>query len=106
MINDKNPMRRNYAERQAINAPVQGSAADIIKRAMIRVPAALRAANLDALMLLQVHDELLFEVPESQMDETVRVVGAVMENAALPGLTLSVPLVVDAGFGDNWDEDH
>jgi len=106
MINDKNPMRRNYAERQAINAPVQGSAADIIKRAMIRVPAALRAANLDALMLLQVHDELLFEVPESQMDETVRVVGAVMENAALPGLTLSVPLVVDAGFGDNWDEAH
>ena len=106
MINDKNPMRRNYAERQAINAPVQGSAADIIKRAMIRVPAALKAANLDALMLLQVHDELLFEVPEAQMEETARVVGAVMEKATLPGLELTVPLVVDSGFGDNWDDAH
>ncbi|MEX2615667.1 MAG: DNA polymerase I [Alphaproteobacteria bacterium] len=106
MINDKNPMRRNYAERQAINAPVQGSAADIIKRAMIRVPAALRAAKLDALMLLQVHDELLFEAPEGQVEETARVVGAVMEKATEPGLTLKVPLVVDAGSGDNWDEAH
>ncbi|MDA0662136.1 MAG: DNA polymerase I [Proteobacteria bacterium] len=106
MINDKNPMRRNYAERQAINAPVQGSAADIIKRAMIRVPAALQAAKLDALMLLQVHDELLFEVPEAQMDETAKIVGAVMEKATEPGLALKVPLVVDAGFGDNWDEAH
>ena len=106
MINDKNPMRRNYAERQAINAPVQGSAADIIKRAMIRVPAALQAAKLDALMLLQVHDELLFEVPEAQMDETVRVVGAVMEKATEPGLALKVPLVVDARAADNWDAAH
>jgi DNA polymerase-1 len=105
-INDKNPMRRNYAERQAINAPVQGSAADIIKRAMIRVPAALESARLDARMLLQVHDELLFEVPESQVEETARVVGAVMEGAAAPRLSLSVPLVVDSGSGDNWDDAH
>ncbi len=105
-INDKNHMRRNYAERQAINAPVQGSAADIIKRAMIRVPAALDKAGLDAKMLLQVHDELLFEVPEDQTDKTIEIVGAVMEGATAPRLELAVPLVVDAGVGDNWDDAH
>jgi DNA polymerase-1 len=105
-IDDKNPMRRNYAERQAINAPIQGTAADIIKRAMIRVPAALAEAKLDATMLLQVHDELLFEVPEAQVDRTAKIVGAVMETATEPRLTLAVPLVVDSGVGDNWDDAH
>jgi DNA polymerase-1 len=105
-INDKNGMRRSYAERQAINAPIQGTAADIIKRAMIRVPAALKNANLDATMLLQVHDELLFETPEGQLDETIAVVKSVMENAVGPRLSLNVPLVVDAGVGDNWNEAH
>ena len=105
-INDKNHMRRNYAERQAINAPVQGSAADIIKRAMIRVPSALDGAKLDARMLLQVHDELLFEVPDDQVDKTIEIVAAVMEGATAPRLELNVPLVVDSGVGDNWDDAH
>jgi DNA polymerase-1 len=105
-ILDKNPMRRNYAERQAINAPIQGSAADIIKRAMIRVPASLAAAGLDAIMLLQVHDELLFEVPDSQLDQTAAIIGALMEGAPNPRLELAVPLIVDSGIGDNWDEAH
>ncbi len=105
-ILDKNPMRRNYAERQAINAPIQGSAADIIKRAMIRVPAALAEAKLDATMLLQVHDELLFEVPESQVEQTAKIIGAVMEGATSPRLDLAVPLIVDSGVGDNWDDAH
>jgi len=105
-INEKNPMRRNYAERQAINAPIQGTAADIIKRAMIRVPGALEAKKLEADMLLQVHDELLFEVPDEQIDDTIAAVKDVMEGAAGPAVTLSVPLVVDAGIGDNWDQAH
>ncbi|MGD8810196.1 MAG: DNA polymerase I, partial [Gammaproteobacteria bacterium] len=105
-INEKNPMRRNYAERQAINAPIQGTAADIIKRAMIRVPEALEKKKLGADMLLQVHDELLFEVPEKEIDDTIAVVRDVMEGAAGPAVTLDVPLVVDAGIGENWDEAH
>ncbi len=105
-IVDKNPMRRNYAERQAINAPIQGTAADIIKRAMIRVPAGLAARKLDADMLLQVHDELIFEVPADQIDDTVAAVKDVMAGAAEPAVALDVPLVVDAGIGDNWDQAH
>ena len=105
-IRDKNPARRNFAERAAINAPIQGSAADIIRRAMIRMPDVLRTAGLDATMLLQVHDELVFELPEDQVDATRKVVCAAMENAALPALELSVPLTVDAGVGNNWDEAH
>ena len=105
-INDKNPVRRGFAERQAINAPLQGGAADIIKRAMIRVPEALEAAGLKARMLLQVHDELLFEVPEAEVEETTRVVRGVMEAAPLPAVELSVPLTVDAGVGQNWAEAH
>jgi DNA polymerase-1 len=101
-IHEKNPARRGFAERQAINAPLQGSAADIIKRAMIRVPDALAAAKLDAAMLLQVHDELLFEVPEAQLDETAAVVRRVMEDA----VTLTVPLVAEAGSGVTWAEAH
>ncbi|MCH7540865.1 MAG: DNA polymerase I, partial [Proteobacteria bacterium] len=105
-INDKNPARRGFAERQAINAPLQGGAADIIKRAMIRVPEALETAGLKARMLLQVHDELLFEVPEAEVEETTRVVRGVMEAAPLPAVELSVPLTVEAGVGQNWAEAH
>ena len=101
-INEKNPAKRGFAERQAINAPIQGSAADIIKRAMIRVPDALAAAKLDAAMLLQVHDELLFEVPEAQLEATAAVVRRVMEGA----VTLSMPLVAEAGSGATWAEAH
>jgi DNA polymerase I len=105
-IRDPNPARRAGAERQAINAPLQGSAADIIKRAMGRIPAALAHAGLQARMLLQVHDELLFEVPEAETEETARVVKGVMEGACAPHCELSVPLVVETGQGKNWDEAH
>ncbi|MDJ0949754.1 MAG: DNA polymerase I [Alphaproteobacteria bacterium] len=105
-IKDKNPARRNFSERAAINAPLQGGAADVIKRAMIRVPAALAKAKLGARMLLQVHDELLFDVPDGQVDETVALVKQVMEGAAEPALSLSVPITVDAGTGDNWAAAH
>jgi len=105
-INDKDHMRRNYAERQAINAPIQGTAADIIKRAMIRVPQALQSYRSDAAMLLQVHDELLFEVPNSEVDEVAKIIINVMERAAEPTVKMCVPLEVEAGIGDNWDEAH
>jgi len=105
-IRDANPMRRAGAERQAINAPLQGSAADIIKRAIGRIPAALAHAGLNAWMLLQVHDELLFEVPEAEADDTAEVVKGVMEAACAPHCELSVPLVVETGRGTNWDEAH
>ena len=105
-IKDKNHARRSYAERQAINAPIQGSAADIIKRAMIRMGPALIEAGLGAKMLLQVHDELLFEVPESELDRTAEVVSAVMESAAWPARELQVPLTVDVGYGENWAVAH
>jgi len=101
-INDKNQARRGFHERAAINAPIQGSAADVIRRAMVAIPGALDEAQLGATMLLQVHDELIFEVPEAEVDKTITVVKRVMEGAA----HLSVPLIVDAGVGDNWDEAH
>ena len=101
-IDDKNPSMRSFAERAAINAPIQGGAADIIKRAMIAMPDALGAAGLNARMLLQVHDELVFEVPENEIDETSDVVRKTMENAA----DLDVPLIVDTGIGHNWNEAH
>ena len=105
-INDKNPARRSFMERAAINAPLQGTAADIVKRAMIRVPPALEAAGLRARMLLQVHDELLLEAPADEAEETARVVRAVMEGAPLPAIELAVPLVADSGIADNWAEAH
>lgn len=105
-IKDKNPARRNFAERAAINAPLQGTAADIIKRAMIRVPPALAKAKLKARMLLQVHDELLFEVPDGEVEETAAIVKDVMENACAPVVELSVPLIADIGIGPNWAEAH
>ncbi len=102
-IHDKNAARRAFAERQAINAPIQGTAADIMKRAMARVPGALKEAGFDEVrMLLQVHDELLFEAPEDQAERASALVRAVMEGAA----TLGVPLVAEAGIGGNWDEAH
>ncbi|MSP49876.1 MAG: DNA polymerase I [Alphaproteobacteria bacterium] len=105
-IADKNPAMRSFAERQAINAPIQGTAADIIKRAMIRVPPALAAAGLKARMLLQVHDELLFEVPEAEIEATKALVRAVMEGAPAPAVALGVPLIADAGVGATWAEAH
>ena len=105
-IEDKNQAVRAFAERQAINAPIQGSAADIIKRAMIRLPAALRGENIDADMLLQVHDELIFEVPEEQTDKAVAAITRIMEEAAAPVLSLKVPLVAEAGIADSWAEAH
>jgi DNA polymerase-1 len=101
-INDKNPARRNFMERAAINAPLQGAAADIIKRAMIRMPAALNNAKLKARMLLQVHDELIFEVPEAELSKTDEVVRKTMEEAA----HLSVPLICETGHGPSWAEAH
>ncbi len=105
-IRDANPARRGGAERQAINAPLQGSAADIIKRAMGRLPAALAASGLKARMLLQVHDELLFEAPESEVEATARLVKQVMEDACAPRCELSVPLVVETGWAASWDQAH
>jgi DNA polymerase-1 len=101
-IGDKNPARRAYAERQAINAPLQGGAADIIKRAMVRLPAALRESGLTARLLLQVHDELLFEAPEAEVKLLSSLTKQVMEGAA----TLSVPLVVETGSGRTWADAH
>lgn len=105
-INDKNGMRRSFGERAAINAPIQGSAADVIRRAMIQMPDALKQAGLNAKMLLQVHDELVFEVPEEEIEKTTPIITSVMEKAALPALQISVPLTVDCGIGDNWNEAH
>ena len=105
-INDKNPARRSYMERASINAPLQGTAADIIKRAMIRIPPALKERGLKARMLLQVHDELVFEVPDSEVEETSAVARAIMEKAHEPARTLSVPLTCEAGVGSNWAEAH
>ena len=101
-IGDRNPNVRGFSERAAINAPIQGGAADIIKRAMIRLPTALIEAGLSATMLLQVHDELIFEVPDKEVEDTKVMVKKVMEGAA----HLDVPLVVDAGSGANWAEAH
>jgi DNA polymerase I len=105
-IRDPNPAKRMGAERQAINAPLQGSAADIIKRAMGRIPAALQAAGLKARMLLQVHDELLLETPEDEVQATASLIKEVMEGACAPRCELSVPLVVETGWARTWDAAH
>jgi DNA polymerase-1 len=97
---------RAFGERQAINARIQGSAADVIRRAMIRLPPALAENDLDAKLLLQVHDELVLEVEDSQAKQVCDVARAVMEKAILPAVQLRVPLVVDARAGKNWDEAH
>jgi DNA polymerase I len=105
-INASNPSERAFNERAAINAPLQGSAADIIRRAMIRMDDTLGAARLDAQMLLQVHDELVFEAPLEQVEPTIKLVAKVMVDAPMPALQLSVPLQVDARAAHNWDEAH
>lgn len=105
-INSSSQAERSFMERAAINAPIQGSAADIIRRAMIRMPQALSDAKLSARMLLQVHDELIFEAPEAETDVTIKLVSKVMSGAAEPALMLSVPLDVDARAANNWDEAH
>ncbi|HAX91438.1 MAG TPA: DNA polymerase I, partial [Rhodospirillaceae bacterium] len=105
-INDKNGARRSGAERQAINAPLQGTAADIMKRAMIRMPDALEGAGLNAKLLLQVHDELVFEVPVAEIDASAELIKRVMQDAPLPTLTLRVPLKAEAGHAKNWAEAH
>jgi len=102
-INAKGP-HAGFAKRAAINAPIQGTAADVIRRAMIRMEAAIE--GLPATMLLQVHDELIFEVAEDAVDKTIETVRDVMESAADPAVRLDVPLVVDAGQGANWAEAH
>ncbi len=106
-IKDRNPSMRKFAERAAINAPLQGSAADIIRRAMIRMPGALEEAGLDDVrMLLQVHDELIFELPKGQVEAASQVIKKTMETAAHPAVEMSVPIVVDCDFGDNWNQAH
>ncbi|PPD14831.1 MAG: DNA polymerase I [Methylobacterium sp.] len=105
-IDTKNPSERAFLERAAINAPIQGSAADIIRRAMLRMDAALAAAQSTAEMLLQVHDELIFEAPEGAVAASIPIITRVMEDAPLPILDLKVPLQVDARAAKNWDEAH
>jgi DNA polymerase-1 len=101
-IESRNAQRRQYAERTAINAPMQGSAADIIKQAMASLDRWIEQSGVDARMIMQVHDELVFEVAEDVLDETRQTIIAHMTNAA----DLSIPLVVETGVGKNWDEAH
>ena len=101
-INAKQVMRRQAAERTAINAPMQGTAADIIKKAMLEVDSWLGRTNVDCRMIMQVHDELVFEVAESDIDE----VGSEVENLMSQSASLDVPLTVTVGRGDNWEEAH
>lgn len=106
-LNEKNPMHRGFGERAAINAPIQGTAADVIRRAMVRMPGALKVAGLsDVRMLLQVHDELVFECPNGMEEKAIPVIRDTMANASSPAIELAVPLVVDCGTGQNWEEAH
>ncbi|MBN8982700.1 MAG: DNA polymerase I [Rhizobiales bacterium] len=105
-IKSPNPSIRAFNERAAINARLQGTAADIIRRAMIRMEDALAAKKLSAQMLLQVHDELIFEVPDKEVDKTLPVIQKVMADAPFPAVALSVPLQVEARAANNWDEAH
>lgn len=98
--------QRGAAERAAINAPIQGAAADVIRRAMIRIPPALAASGLKAKMLLQVHDELVFEAPDAEVEALIALVKPIMERADEPAVQLTAPLVVEAGAGRNWAEAH
>ncbi|MDB5524674.1 MAG: polI [Rhizobium sp.] len=105
-IKSSNPSVRAFNERASINAPIQGSAADVIRRAMIQMEPALDAAKVNARMLLQVHDELIFEASEAEAEKAIPVIRHVMENAAMPAVSMSVPLAVDARAAKNWDEAH
>jgi len=104
-IADRNQAVRGFAERQAINAPIQGAAADIMRRAMNKIPAAIEPIE-GARLLLQVHDELVFEVPEGKADELIKAAKFTMENAAMPAVNISVPLVVEANAAKNWNDAH
>jgi DNA polymerase-1 len=101
-INSKNGAVRGYAERNAINYPVQGSAADIIKLAMVKIAARLADQGLKSRMLLQVHDELVFDVPQAELEEVSALVKSEMQGA----VDLTVPLLVEVGSGRNWREAH
>lgn len=101
-MNDRNAARRQFAERSAVNAPIQGGAADIIKKAMLRMPRALEKAGLSGRLLLQVHDELIIEIPEAEAEATKKVVKDVMENV----FKLSVPLIAEVGIAPNWADAH
>ena len=105
-IRSNNPNERASVERQAINAPIQGSAADIIRRAMTRMEGALIAKKLNVRMLLQVHDELVFEAHEEEVEQAIPIIARVMEEAPAPALTLRVPLVVEAKAAGNWQAAH
>jgi len=105
-VNSKSQAERAFGDRAAINAPIQGAAADVMRRAMIRMPDALKEAGLTARMLLQVHDELVFEAPEAEAQATIALARKVMERAAEPAVALSVPLVVEARAAANWDDAH
>ncbi len=105
-INTPQRNMRAFFERAAINAPIQGTAADIIRRAMIRMPAALQKAKVQARMLLQVHDELVFEVPDAEVGPAIETVTRVMEHAAEPAAAFSVPLKAEARAAHNWEEAH
>jgi DNA polymerase-1 len=104
--NSTHPAERSFVERASINAPIQGSAADIIRRAMIRMEPELKKAGIRADMLLQVHDELIFEVDEGTEAAAMPVIKTIMETAAQPAVHLTVPLQVDAHAAHNWDEAH
>lgn len=105
-VHAKSAAQRAFAERAAINAPIQGTAADIIRRAMIKMPGALLAAGLSTKMLLQVHDELIFEAPDAEIERAIPLIIEVMQDAALPAADISVPLNVEAKAALNWDEAH
>ncbi len=97
-IHSRNPNQRGFAERTAINTPLQGTAADLIKLAMLRIDTAMQTRNLKSVMTLQVHDELLFDVPPSEAEEMTELVKTEMESAA----TFSIPIVAEVGLGQNW----
>src|SRR5438552_17057688 len=105
-IKATNASVRSFNARAAINARLQGTAADIIRRAMVRIEDALAEKKLSAQMLLQVHDELIFEVPDNEVTATLPVVQHVMQDAPFPAVLLSLPLQVDARSANNWDEAH
>ena len=105
-INDKLAMRRNFSERSAINAPIQGGAADMIKRAMNKVSIYLEDNRLKTKMLLQVHDELIFEMPDNELDKIPKRIASIMEESYKPIVDFSVPLLAEVGIGKSWAESH
>ena len=105
-INDKNFAVRGFAERQSINAPIQGTAADIIKLAMIEIHKKIISKKINAKMLLQVHDELVFEIENKYLDESISLIKNIMENNHLNFKDFNIPLIVDYGVGNNWGESH